>query len=240
VAILGCGYLHDTKSVESIINLLDDQKEIGQAACLALVNIATPQALESVAHALLTGDDNLRRAAAEALANHPQEGYPTIKDASELDNLNVRYASVYGLKRIEEKWSMDILEEMRIEEDEWVVRDAAQEAYETLRGASPFIPSPLQPIPEVPLLKSFAREHDIELKSTQDKYQMLLNILSTGSIEQKFTALYYIQMSGFGSVFPDIYDCLWGDNEEIRRTAANTVWHLSLTGMDIPKLESTD
>jgi len=240
VAILGCGYLHDTKSVESIINLLDDQKEIGQAACLALVNIATPQALESVAHALLTGDDNLRRAAAEALANHPQEGYPTIKDASELDNLNVRYASVYGLKRIEEKWSMDILEEMRIEEDEWVVRDAAQEAFETLRGVSPFTPSPLQPIPEVPLLKSYASDHDIELKSTQDKYQMLLNILSTGSIEQKFTALYYIQMKGFGSVFPDIYDCLWGDNEEIQRTAANTIWHLSLTGMDIPKLEPSE
>jgi len=240
VAVMGCGYLQDTKSVETIINLLDDHKEIGQAACLALVNIATPQALEAVAHALLTGDDNLRRAAAESLANHPHEGYPTIKDASELDNLNVRYASVYGLKRIKEKWSMDILEEMRIEEDEWVVRDAAQEAFETLQGSSPFTPSPLQPIHEAPLLKSYASEHDIELNSTQNKYQMLLEILSTGSIEQKFTALYYIQMKGFGSVFPDIYNCLRGDNEEIQRTAANTVWHLSLTGMDIPKLESSE
>jgi hypothetical protein len=234
VGVLGSGYLRDTKATEAIIDCLRDWKTVGQAACIALVNISTPEALEAVAETLLTGDDTLRRAAAEALANHPREGYPTLKDASEMESLSVKYASVYGLKRIHEDWALDILDEMRIEDDEWVVRDAAQQAYETLQGSSPFIPAPLPPISEVPLFHSFASEKEIEITSIQTFYNLLVDILSEGNIEQKLAALYYIQMKGFGSVFPEIYHVIYGDNREVQRAAVNTLWHLSLTGMDVP------
>ncbi|MFO8037172.1 MAG: HEAT repeat domain-containing protein [Anaerolineales bacterium] len=234
VAVLGSGFLRDTQAVETIIGLLGDSQTVGQAACIALVNIGTPKALEAVAETLLTGDDTLRRAAAEALANHPRDGYPTLKDASEMDQLSVKYASVYGLKRIHENWALDILDEMRIEEDEWVVRDAAQQAYETLHGSSPFIPTPPPPISEVPLFHSFAAEKEIEITSIQVFYNLLVDILSQGNVEQKLAALYYIQMKGFGSVFPEIYQTIFGDNREVQRSAANTLWHLSLTGMDLP------
>lgn len=234
VAVLGSGYLRDTKAVEPIIDLLGDVQTVGQAACISLVNIGTPKALEAVAEALLTGDDTLRRAAAEALANHPRDGYPTLKDASEMDQLSVKYASVYGLKRIHESWALDILDEMRIEEDEWVVRDAAQQAYETLQGSSPFIPTPPPPISDVPLFHSFAAEKEIEITSMQVFYNLLVDILSQGNVEQKLAALYYIQMKGFGSVFPEIYQTIFGDDREVQRSAVNTLWHLSLTGMDVP------
>ncbi len=234
VGVLGSGYLRDTKAVDRILKLLRDEKTVGQAACIALVNIGTTDALEAVAETMLTGDEYLRRAAAEALANHPQEGYPTLKDASEMDQLNVRYASVFGLKRINEPWAKDILDEMRIEEDEWVVRDAAQQAYETLHGPSPFIPAPMPPIREVPLINSFAKEKEIKITSDQDLYRMLVEMLSEDNVEQKLLALYFIQMKGFGSVFPELFHTLFGVNQEVQRATANTLWHLSLTGMDIP------
>jgi hypothetical protein len=151
-----------------------------------------------------------------------------------MESLSVKYASVYGLKRIHEDWALDILDEMRIEDDEWVVRDAAQQAYETLQGSSPFIPAPLPPISEVPLFHSFASEKEIEITSIQTFYNLLVDILSEGNIEQKLAALYYIQMKGFGSVFPEIYHVIYGDNREVQRAAVNTLWHLSLTGMDVP------
>jgi len=46
----------------------------------------------------LTRDDNLRRAAAEALSNHPGDGYTMLKEgASMKDDLMVRRAAAYGL-----------------------------------------------------------------------------------------------------------------------------------------------
>jgi len=50
-----------------------------RAACLALVAIGTNEALEIVARTLLNADEELRRAAAEALANDPGEGHAMLR-----------------------------------------------------------------------------------------------------------------------------------------------------------------
>jgi hypothetical protein len=62
--------------------------------------IVAEESLEQVATALLHGDDDLRRASAEAFANHPEEGYPLLRDGVTLDDLLVRRATVFGLFRI--------------------------------------------------------------------------------------------------------------------------------------------
>lgn len=234
IAALASGYLRDTKAVEDLLPLLHGDPILGQAACLALVNINTPEALETVAELMLHGEDRLRRAAAEALANDVTDGHPTLKDASEREKLTVRHAAVFGLKRIHEPWSVQILDEMRMEEDEWVVRDAAQQAYEALRQPSPLIPSTLLSMKNVPHLAEYARSKDVNLDSNPKAFEMLQQILKDGTTDQIIAALYYSQMVGFGSLFPEIYHILLGKNDEAKRAAASTMWHLSLTGMDIP------
>jgi HEAT repeat protein len=77
MAAFGSGVIQDTKSIEhleALFNLSDTFAR--RTACLALAAIGTTQALEIVATSLLRGDEDLRRAAAEALSNHPGEGTP--------------------------------------------------------------------------------------------------------------------------------------------------------------------
>ena len=86
LAALGSGAIQDTKAVELLSSTMSaPSNSARRAACLALVAIGTPSALEAVAHALLSGDEELRRAAAEALANDPKEGYAMLKDGATLD-----------------------------------------------------------------------------------------------------------------------------------------------------------
>ena len=92
LASLGLGLVKDTKAVEQLTNLLDNQSlRVRRAACLALVSIGSTAAMDSVGSALLHGDDNLRRAAAEALSNHPSEGHAMLKEGAAMkDDLMVR------------------------------------------------------------------------------------------------------------------------------------------------------
>ena len=67
---LGAGVMQDGKSLKSLGPILSAPSLAARrAACLALVAIGTNDSLEVVAHTLLNADEDLRRAAAEALAN---------------------------------------------------------------------------------------------------------------------------------------------------------------------------
>jgi hypothetical protein len=69
LAALGSGAVRDEKAVKGLEAMLQaPSMAVRRAACLALVAIGTSEALESVAHSLLNGDEDLRRAAAESLA----------------------------------------------------------------------------------------------------------------------------------------------------------------------------
>jgi len=72
LAALGSGAVCDPKAVEPLSSILyAPQVSTQRAGCLALVAIGTGPAMEAVARALLHGEEDLRRAAAEALANDP-------------------------------------------------------------------------------------------------------------------------------------------------------------------------
>ncbi len=131
LAALGSGALQDAKALTALEEIL--QAPVGavrRATCLALVAIGTEKSLEAVAHALLQGDDELRRAAAEALANDPVEGYAMLKEGATLADIMLRRAVVHGLARIDEPWAVESLQHMQLEDDQWAVRNLANQYLE--------------------------------------------------------------------------------------------------------------
>lgn len=127
-AVLGLGALGDVANVPGIAALFHDTDlDVRWAAVLALSALAHESALEALAQGLLTGDDNLRRACAEALARNEEEGHPVLKEAIAHDDLAVRRAAVYGLAATARDWAMGLLEKVQINEQQWLVRTAAQE-----------------------------------------------------------------------------------------------------------------
>ncbi len=91
ISALGAGlYYDDTVASDKAISdglvqdtcalLADSDPIIRRAACLGLVGIGNRPALEAVADALMTGDDELREYAAEALANNSEDGHPALRE----------------------------------------------------------------------------------------------------------------------------------------------------------------
>ncbi|HJQ14680.1 MAG TPA: NACHT domain-containing protein, partial [Anaerolineales bacterium] len=88
LAALGSGALKDVKAIEALEELMHAPVgSVRRAVCLALVAIGTEKSLEGVARALIQGDEELRRAAAEALANDPVEGHAMLKEGATLTDI---------------------------------------------------------------------------------------------------------------------------------------------------------
>ncbi|HFC08607.1 MAG TPA: NACHT domain-containing protein [Chloroflexi bacterium] len=233
---LGAGAVRDAKSVNALAGLLHDpSRAVQRAAALALVAVNTPEALETVAALLLDGDDTQRRIAAEALANHPEEGYPTLRDAAgHKDDLRLRRAAVYGLARVPEAWARETLEEMQVKDSQWVVRDTAAAVLEQAKAPSPFMPRPLRPLHEEPWLLAFAAERGMGVGPGQPALSLLHRVVEEGTPEQQEAALARVPYFPGEEWGREIYDILYDRPGPLRDAAFHAIWQLAIAGVQLP------
>jgi hypothetical protein len=236
-AALAAGFIVDHGATSQLIGLLNDSFPVSTAACYALGKLSSPTALEAIAESLLHGDELLRRAAAETLAQNRSEGHPALREGATRKDLLVRYAVVHGLGLIDEKWALDILDKMRIDEDEWIVRDLAQQVFDTITSKTPFAPQPLKPLHLAFWLRKFAEQHNLVMLTRETALELLLKALEMGSDEQKQAALLYLRRSSvisdhIGALIP----VLDSNNPAVQQLAAVTIWLCTPPGYQAPDL----
>lgn len=234
LAALGSGFIRDMQAIPELVKLLNDYLPVSQAACLALINIGTKPAIEAVASALLHGEEDLRRAAAEAFAAHPEEGHAILKEAIIMDDILVRRSAVAGLWRVRADWSYRILQELQIEDGQWVVRTAAAQAFEDLNRLNPHVPRRLTSLEEVPWLVAFANALDLGIAPGKPALEMLNKALREGKPVEQLAALDQIRWRSEVEVFPELYHLLFGSDSELREAAYNTLWHLDISSTELP------
>ena len=235
LAALGMGFLREPKAVGDLVQLLEDKSPgVMQAAVLALVAIGDKPALEAVADALLQGDENLRRGAAEALANNVEEGHPTLEEASSLDDPLVRRAAVFGLARTRQPWAIKILEKLRSEEKQWVVQDVATQALSALERPNPRIPVPLPELTMTPWLIAFAGERGMGVAPGKPAYNLLYQALREGKEEQRLAALHYLSCKVDQDALLPVYQTYYASRGDLQETALNTIWHIAAAGITLP------
>ncbi len=236
LAALGSGALRDLKAVKPLADLLaSPSSSARRAACLALVAIGTNEALEAVAQALLHGDEELRRAAAESLANDPGEGHAMLKDGVTMQDILLRRAVVYGLARVHEAWADELLERIRVEDEQWVVRNSASEVLESRNTASdPRIPRPLKPPSESPWLIAFAATQGLGISPGAPATDLLLAALKSPKAEERLAALEYLKRTPSDGAIKAIYAVMFGDDPESREAAFQVLWEIGATGYKLP------
>ncbi|MBN2548597.1 MAG: HEAT repeat domain-containing protein [Anaerolineales bacterium] len=235
LALLGLGVLRDSKTVADVGKLLADRSaKVSRAAILALVAIGDKMALEAVAYTLLHGDEGMRRAAAEGLANHPEEGYPTLEEGSTLEDTAVRRAVVFGLSRINAPWSLAILERLRTEDKQWVVQDAAAHALDVLSQPDPHIPRPLAPLTHTPWLIAFAGERGMGVVPGKPAFELLYQGLREGDAEQREAAIYFLSRNGDENSILPLYQTYFSERGELREAALFSLWCIAATGIKLP------
>lgn len=244
LAALGAGlYYDDTIASDKFISdglvgdtsalLSDSDHVVRRAACLGLVAIGSRPALEAVADALLTGEDELREFAAEALANNPEEGHPTLREGTTIDDVLVRRAVVHGLLRVRQPWAVETLQKMQLEDQQWVVQNAAGHALDQLDLKDPHLPRSFPPLTETPWLIAFAGEHGLGVSPGKPAFELLLKALQEGRDEQQLAALDYLRQYGDEAAAGIIHQVYQEYPGELRESAFNTLWHLSAAGISL-------
>jgi hypothetical protein len=191
-----------------------------------------------VTTALLEANDEVRRAAAEALAQHPAEGYPVLKDGTTFEDVQVRRAVVFGLARIHEPWAEEIIATIQTEDEQWVVRNAAIQMIEDQKLAKAALPKDLPPIHEMPWLIAFAGERGMGLSPGQSGWDMLEVALREGTEEEQLAVMYIYRRfpsESYKSI-PVLLDLLAGPEGEIREAAYDTLWHLHANGIPLKSI----
>lgn len=235
LAALGSGALCDLKAVDLLSSILYAPSASAQrAGCLALVAIGTGPAMEAVARALLHGEEDLRRAAAEALANDPNEGYAMLKEGMTLADILLRRAVIYGLARVEEDWATEALEIIRVEDDQWVVRNSAGEVLESKSRMDPHAPRRLTAPSKTPWLIEFASRQGVGISPGSPATEILLAALKSENEEERLAALPYLKRTPTEAVVTNLYHAMYRDDPELREAVFLVLCELAASGIKLP------
>jgi HEAT repeat protein len=235
LAALGLGGLKHDESIEKLLDIAyqDLNLEVRQAACLALASIGTESSLEGLGQILLEGDEAVRLAAAEALASHPSEGHGMLRDAIELNNLLTRRAAVFGLARIREPWALQILHQIQVEDDQWVVRGAAAEAIERRINPPWKIHPPILEISELPWLVEFASREGHGVAPGRAALELLRLAFSMGTPEEKVAALEAITIAASDELGLELRQAIQSQETYLRDAAFEAIWRLKSSGVEV-------
>ncbi|MBN2114957.1 MAG: HEAT repeat domain-containing protein [Anaerolineales bacterium] len=235
LAALGSGALKDLKAIDALEELM--QAPVGavrRAVCIALVAIGTEKSLEGVARALLQGDEDLRRAAAEALANDPAEGHAMLKEGATLDDIMLRRAVVHGLSRVGQPWAVEMLQHLQVEDDQWAVRNLANQYLEQMQTIDPRVPRPLTTPSEAPWLIEFAGKQKMGVPRGGPATDVLLSAFKLGSTEERLAALPYLKRAANEGIISALYHAMYGEDPEVREAAYYAIEEIGADGFKLP------
>ncbi len=234
VAALGIGASQDQKSLDELLCLFTDPvQEVRFAACLAIGAIDDRVAFNALVETLKSGEEDLQDAAAESLARTPA-GQEALKEAVQDSNLMVRRAAISGLAYVREEWARNTLEHISIEDGQWVIRSAANQAIELMRSHKTGIPKPLPPTHQSPWLITFASQQGEGISPGQDVTDQLLVALKTGSPEERLGALQYLRNVHDEGAIAGIYEAYYTGYGHIHDAALFALWYLSISGAELP------
>lgn len=235
LGVFGIALIRDKKSIANLEALATDPSPIVRSSSvLALYSIRNDRALEGIASTLLHGDENVRRTAAEAFANLPKRGHPTLDEGSQNDDLMVRRAVVFGLIQVKKLWAKELIEKMAIEDGQWVIRNAATHALEMINDLDPYVPRVLPEDSESPWLISYAGEQGVGIIPGQPATDLIMHALRNGTDEQRTAALERLCHDMDPKMIVAIYEILYGKTGALRETAFNTLWHMEAAGIELP------
>lgn len=235
LAALGSGAVRDTKAATILEEIMQaPSSSTRRACCLALVAIGTEKALEAVGRALLQGDEDLRKAAAEALANDPSEGHAMLREGAGMNDIMVRRAVIHGLARIEQPWATELLQKMQVEDEQWVVRNLATQYIEQKLKSDPRVPQRL-PVPsETPWLIEFAGKQGMGIPRGGSGMDVLTAAFRFGTTEERLAALPYLKPAANEGIIGALYAGVYGEDPEVREASFLAIQEIGANGVHLP------
>lgn len=232
LAILGLGGLKIENAVDALIGKIhsDQHPTILYAASLGLANISNPKALSFLGQLLLTADNATQIFATEALALHPNEGIPMLREALQMENVSVRRAAIYGLGQAQIGDAIALLQHIQIEDSQAIVRNAASEILD-LKLSPQWMLRPLaNEISSLPWLIAYAAESGLGVAPGKGALEMLRRALLSGKIKQRIAALEAIAWHAGSDLMLEVTQALSSEEPDLRHAAFEALWRMDASG----------
>ena len=140
---------------------------------------------------------------------------------------------------VNEQWSREILEQLAVEDEQWVVRAAATQTMEGLSAIDLNTPHPIPPLHELPWLIAFAGDRGIGIAPGKPAENLLVAALAEGSSEQQIAALDYLKLHPIDEAFPLVNEILEQGSDDLQEAAFNTLWYNAAAGIDFQTTPSS-
>lgn len=220
LACLGLGALGEASAVPEVVSLLNDEEPDNPlAAALALGAIRTQEALEALAQAFTQGSEQVRQAAAESFSDIPEEGYPVLYDAIQDEEMMLRRAAVFGLRRVKSPWAVVAIYRAFLEDQQWYVRSVAQLAFEELQYGGTLAARGYPQAESIAWLAQWAAQRGESVPPGEGAVQMLLKALQEGDDHVRAYAAADIGQIGEVSTARALYAALRDRQPPVREAA---------------------
>lgn len=230
LACLGAGALQDEESIEQLKNLLDDSNvDVRIAAALGLGAIGTQKALIAIAEEMTISEtQDVRRAIAESLAIMPEDGYPTLYDAVQSDEIQLRRAAVFGLGRVTKSWAVHEVYKVFLDDPEWYVQTAAQTVFAKMTNKQQIVPKKYPAVGAMPWMIQWALNPENEVPNNIGGIELLRYALQHDDPQVQQLAVATVGQLGLTEMVGEAYAELGHQEETIRDTAYRALADLQL------------
>jgi HEAT repeat protein len=168
---------------------------------------------------LLVGDDDLRRACAEALARLPEDGHAMLREAIGHADVSVRRAGVYGLAATGADWALAILQQVQLTEQQWFVRSAIQDVLAARTDVAARAPKPYLAPDATGWLIAWAAQQGQSVPPGRAANEVLLRALSDGDDNTRRAAADFLGGLCEPESARSLYPLLQDQNSEVRDMA---------------------
>lgn len=229
LSALGLGALKAEDALLDLNTLLDDKEVSVQiAAGLALGAMGSEDAYHAMVEALMSNESRVQQAVAEAFAAIPDEGYPILYDAIAHEEMSVRRAAVFGLRRLRTPWALIAIYRAFLEDQQWYVRSAAQQAFTEMHYRQGGGPAPYPDPKDIPWLLAWAAEHGQGVPSSEVANQLLLRVLQEGEPSARILSAEALGQLGLADTAKPLYTALCDRSAELRNKAHRALGELQL------------
>ncbi len=229
LACIGIGALGDPDAIKDLVAMMTDKnREVQLAAGLALGAIGNDEALDVMAQGLLQGAPELRRAIAEALAAIPGEGHQFLREGIRDADIEVRRASVYGLSRIKEPWALAALYRAMLEDEQWYVRTAAEDAFMAARSPVREGPRAHPEADTLAWLINWAASRGVGVPAGANARQVLVQMLQEGQPAHQTLAARTLGRLGHVAAVKPLYGALRDRSPDVRGAAYEALADLQI------------
>ena len=220
LACIGMGALGNAEAIKDLERGMSDRdNEVQLAAALAFGAIDNETALDRLVSGVMDGDELIRRAITETLAGIPSGGHDLLRELIRAREVLVRRATVFGLSRIRAPWALSILYRTMLEDSQWYVRSAAEQAFSS--AEDPVGSGPVgHPGPEdLGWLVAWAATKGDSVPAGPGGTRTLVRALQEGDPLHRAAAALTIGYMGYVPGLKPLYEALRDPDETVRSTA---------------------